>query len=114
MRPSTSGYSNSMPTSVENLADEPPARHSFAGLSSELPRSPAKVTKKTSGLLNPYGVPVAMALQGSLRTGSVSNLSDRIRVCVRKRPLNKKEVKANEADIANVNGRRTIRINEPK
>ncbi|CAG8547653.1 18780_t:CDS:10 [Acaulospora morrowiae] len=37
-----------------------------------------------------------------------------IRVCVRKRPLSKKELLRNEKDIATVNGPRTILINEPK
>ncbi|ORZ37533.1 P-loop containing nucleoside triphosphate hydrolase protein [Catenaria anguillulae PL171] len=44
-----------------------------------------------------------------------SSLEDRIRVCVRKRPLNKKEVKRNEADVAVVNAvERSLIINEPK
>ncbi len=39
---------------------------------------------------------------------------DRIRVCVRKRPLNKKELAKNEQDIAVVKGRRSLVVHEPK
>lgn len=43
-----------------------------------------------------------------------SDLNQRIRVCVRKRPLSKRELRAGESDIAPVAGRRTILINAPK
>ncbi|KAI8999519.1 P-loop containing nucleoside triphosphate hydrolase protein [Gaertneriomyces semiglobifer] len=82
----------------------------------EPPRTPAKIVKHTNNTLNAYGVPVNAAGGGTRNVGkgSSTSLHDRIRVCVRKRPLNKKELKKNESDIAYVNGRRTICINEPK
>ncbi|KAJ1913623.1 hypothetical protein H4219_005132 [Mycoemilia scoparia] len=43
-----------------------------------------------------------------------SDLNDRIRVCVRKRPLSKSEVERGEKDITAINGRRGIIVNEPK
>ena len=47
--------------------------------------------------------------------GSVRRPSgDRIRVCVRKRPLNSKEDKRGDADIAQISSRHTITIHEPK
>lgn len=39
---------------------------------------------------------------------------DRIRVCVRKRPMSKKELARNDSDIIEVGGQNTIFINEPK
>ncbi|KAJ3053818.1 Kinesin-like protein kif24, partial [Rhizophlyctis rosea] len=75
--------------------------------------SPAK--RASNPLLNAYGVPItaAQAQQGS-KGAKGGDYNERIRVCVRKRPLAKKELKRNEADIVAVNGRRTICVDEPK
>ncbi|KAI7853209.1 P-loop containing nucleoside triphosphate hydrolase protein [Circinella umbellata] len=43
-----------------------------------------------------------------------SDLNQKIRVCVRKRPLNKKELDRGEKDISPTAGIRSININEPK
>jgi hypothetical protein len=43
-----------------------------------------------------------------------SDLNQKIRVCVRKRPLNKKELERAEKDIAPTSGVRSINVNEPK
>ncbi|KAG0168274.1 Kinesin-like protein kif24 [Apophysomyces sp. BC1034] len=45
---------------------------------------------------------------------SSNELHQRIRVCVRKRPLSKKEVSVGESDIAPVVGARTIQVNAPR
>ncbi|KAI7892513.1 P-loop containing nucleoside triphosphate hydrolase protein [Mucor mucedo] len=48
-------------------------------------------------------------------TISINNdLNQRIRVCVRKRPLNKKEKDMQQSDIVNLVGERTIQLNAPK
>jgi hypothetical protein len=47
-------------------------------------------------------------------TTATSELNQRIRVCVRKRPLSKKEVANQESDIAPLVGNRTIQLNAPK
>ncbi|KAJ3271941.1 Kinesin-like protein kif24 [Terramyces sp. JEL0728] len=75
----------------------------------------ASSPKQSRSNLNAYGVPVAFtgAIQKS-QTASKNDLTDRIRVCVRKRPLSKKEAKRGDSDIAKVTGRRTITILEPK
>lgn len=52
-------------------------------------------------------------LQQQLPT-SQSDLNQKIRVCVRKRPLNKKEIERGEKDIAPTAGVRSINVNEPK
>ncbi|KAI8826217.1 P-loop containing nucleoside triphosphate hydrolase protein [Fimicolochytrium jonesii] len=75
-------------------------------------RTPVKF-RKSQAVLNAYGIPLAAAGSQNLAKSN-SSLSDRIRVCVRKRPLNSKERKRNESDIATVTGRRTVNINEPK
>ncbi|KAJ1966290.1 hypothetical protein GGI12_000195 [Dipsacomyces acuminosporus] len=45
---------------------------------------------------------------------SLSNLNDKIRVCVRKRPLNGKEKEKGEKDIVPTSGRRSLSVMEPK
>ncbi|KAI9366701.1 P-loop containing nucleoside triphosphate hydrolase protein [Zopfochytrium polystomum] len=73
-----------------------------------------------TGLLDAYGVPLSAAAAAVAATSSRgggragSELGDRIRVCVRKRPLNKKEVKGGQVDIAIVTGRNTLTVHEPK
>ncbi|KAJ2962639.1 hypothetical protein NQZ79_g2228 [Umbelopsis isabellina] len=67
---------------------------------------------KPNQLVNAYGIPVAT----SNRTPSSSrdNLNQKIRVCVRKRPLSNKEIARNEKDITQAAGDCTIQVNEPK
>ncbi len=80
--------------------------------------------------LNAYGVPVGSKLSQSNSqkdfTDSVAandaslakpanvDPAERIRVCVRKRPLSSKEMQRNEKDMAEVLSRQTIVLNEPK
>jgi hypothetical protein len=47
-------------------------------------------------------------------TSIVTPVSERIRVCVRKRPLNRKELSRNEQDVTSISGKRTIVITEAK
>ncbi|KAI9209156.1 P-loop containing nucleoside triphosphate hydrolase protein [Polychytrium aggregatum] len=70
-------------------------------------------------LLNAYGVPIDPSSASAIKRSGSSNvppsdLNARIRVCVRKRPLNKKEKARNEIDIATLKSSRIIVINEPK
>jgi len=79
---------------------------------------PATIAKKNAQpLLNAYGIPISSG-GGSLSRGSAKNssvdLTDKIRVCVRKRPLNKNELRRGEADITELAGKRTLVINEQK
>jgi hypothetical protein len=92
---------------------------------------------KANQLVNAYGIPVStkrMPSLGAIRmtdavTSSLkvsapatssspnarsSNLNQKIRVCVRKRPLSTKEINRNEKDITQVAGDRKIQVNEPK
>ncbi|KAI9014188.1 P-loop containing nucleoside triphosphate hydrolase protein [Hyaloraphidium curvatum] len=89
---------------------------------------PLPIRKNMSGqsvvpaqpLVNAYGVPSTGSSSNSLVNKSAgsgkspSEFSDRIRVCVRKRPLNRKELKRKETDITAILGRRNLIINEPK
>lgn len=55
------------------------------------------------------------AVQASTATNNAnSDLHQRIRVCVRKRPLSKKEINHGEMDVAPVVSARTIQINAPR
>ncbi|KAI7832022.1 hypothetical protein BX661DRAFT_179671 [Kickxella alabastrina] len=51
---------------------------------------------------------------GSGSKEGLSNLNDKIRVCVRKRPLNRKEREKSEKDIVITNGCRSLSVMEPK
>ncbi|KAJ3074086.1 Kinesin-like protein kif24 [Podochytrium sp. JEL0797] len=74
------------------------------------------ISKGPQPMLNAYGVPISHANAQQKSTGPtrVADLTDRIRVCVRKRPLNKKELRGNQLDVATVLDRRTLTVNEPK
>ncbi|KAG2235881.1 hypothetical protein INT48_008184 [Thamnidium elegans] len=77
-------------------------------------------------LLDAYGVPLSSAKQAQ-RSSNISipttttfnnlppsDLNQKIRVCVRKRPLSKKELEKADKDVAPLNGTRSLQINEPK
>ncbi|KAH8549786.1 P-loop containing nucleoside triphosphate hydrolase protein [Umbelopsis sp. PMI_123] len=89
--------------------------------------------RRGSGPSNPYGMPLhAARVRNSRRPASTSSasstpivtalpitkpgqsdLNQKIRVCVRKRPLSRKEIEKAEKDIAPTVGIRSININEP-
>ncbi|XP_066271868.1 kinesin-like protein KIF24 [Branchiostoma lanceolatum] len=61
-----------------------------------------------------YGVPQSH-VRSPRRTLSYSDDGgEKIRVCVRKRPMNKRERKAKQADIVQVQGKKTVLVNEAK
>ncbi|KAK4520991.1 oligomeric, coiled-coil, peripheral membrane protein [Mucor velutinosus] len=62
--------------------------------------------------LNPYGLPISSNNRHLAQRKS--DLNQKIRVCVRKRPLAKKEIEKSEKDITPVQGIRTVHVNEPK
>lgn len=81
--------------------------------------------RASAPLLDAYGVPVSSMKQqqqqqrASLNTGVFHNLppsdlNQKIRVCVRKRPLSRKELEKQDKDVAPLNGTRSLQINEPK
>ncbi|KAJ2884157.1 hypothetical protein IWW38_005458, partial [Coemansia aciculifera] len=99
-----------------------------------------RVVRKTgqSGLVNAYGIPVrpttakrATSERRSLapssnkgafgllpppreKTPPQSNLNDKIRVCVRKRPLSTKEKERGDKDVVQATGARSLAVLEPK
>jgi len=78
---------------------------------------PITIAKKNAQpLLNAYGIPISAGGTTLSRGNKNSNvdLSDKIRVCVRKRPLNKNELRRGESDITELAGKRTLVINEQK
>ncbi|KAF7731619.1 Kinesin-like protein kif24 [Apophysomyces ossiformis] len=105
--------------------------------SSEEEENNVRRYRSSAPLLDAYGVPIANGLRhrpsmGALRysansaTSTVSgsnsvvnsippsDLNQKIRVCVRKRPLSRKEMEKGDKDIAPAIGTRSIQINEPK
>jgi hypothetical protein len=99
-------HSRSMVDTEDEDQDDAPQQYR------KLARSMAASPKPSKANLNAYGMPMnSAALQ---KTKSMGDLADRIRVCVRKRPLSKKELKRGETDNTKVLGRRTIAILEPK
>ncbi|ORY91826.1 P-loop containing nucleoside triphosphate hydrolase protein [Syncephalastrum racemosum] len=100
-----------------------------------------EIRRGSGPLLDPYGVPMAgrqrpnigqrsntfanspgtspasafaAASVASSTHAIQSDLNQKIRVCVRKRPLNKKELERGEKDISPTAGIRSINVNEPK
>ncbi|KAI9256213.1 P-loop containing nucleoside triphosphate hydrolase protein [Sporodiniella umbellata] len=75
-----------------------------------------EIRRGSNPLLDPYGVPIkARSLsKPNALAGVPSDLDQKIRVCVRKRPLNRKETDRGEKDIAPTCGIRSINIQEPK
>ncbi|KAI8968280.1 P-loop containing nucleoside triphosphate hydrolase protein, partial [Mycotypha africana] len=84
----------------------------------------SRVLKSSAPLLDAYGVPMSPAKQQQqqAKTASsndpfhlpASDLNQKIRVCVRKRPLNRKELDKGDKDVAPVTSSRSLQINEPK
>lgn len=66
---------------------------------------------KNNGFHNAYGVPT---MKQSKKVVAQSDLNQKIRVCVRKRPLSKKELEKCEKDITPAASVRTVHVNEPK
>lgn len=62
----------------------------------------------------PFSTPTAVPSPVQQQLMVQSDLNQKIRVCVRKRPLNKKELERAEKDIAPTCGVRSINVNEPK
>lgn len=85
-----------------------------------------EIRRGSGPLLDSYGVPIqnkrynttpsnnSFASPPVLPQQQLSDLNQKIRVCVRKRPLNKKEIERCEKDIAPTAGVRSINVNEPK
>ena len=69
--------------------------------------------QQSTRLLNAYGIPLSSS-QATQPSQNKINKSDKIKVCVRLRPLSKKEIKRNESTITNCVGKRSLVINEPK
>lgn len=69
---------------------------------------------KNNGFHNTYGVPTNNPIKQSKKAVTQSDLNQKIRVCVRKRPLSKKEVEKCEKDITPAASVRTVHVNEPK
>lgn len=67
---------------------------------------------KNNGVHNTYGIPTMK--QKKLPAVAQSDLNQKIRVCVRKRPLSKKEIEKCEKDITPAASVRTVHVNEPK
>lgn len=83
-----------------------------------------KTSTSTAGL-NAYGQPIAGKTRNPTRLASSNDAlnsamldagdsGERIKVCVRKRPLSGRELQREERDIVDVASRRTVIVHEPK
>jgi hypothetical protein len=75
--------------------------------------------RASAPLLDAYGVPLSPSKTARQQRNMnyylpQSDLNQKIRVCVRKRPLNRKELERGDKDIAPNLGTRSLQINEPK
>lgn len=74
-------------------------------------KSPSLVKKENEGTETK---PTHSLFNRTIPTKPIQAQEQRIEVCVRKRPLNKKELAIKEQDIATLSGTRTIEIHAPK
>lgn len=74
-------------------------------------KSPSLVKKENEGTETK---PTHSLFSRTIPTKPIQAQEQRIEVCVRKRPLNKKELAIKEQDIATLSGTRTIEIHAPK
>ncbi|KAI7905288.1 P-loop containing nucleoside triphosphate hydrolase protein [Cokeromyces recurvatus] len=75
------------------------------------------IYKTSAPLLDAYGIPTTVTKKPNQKVVGLlppSDLNQKIRVCVRKRPLNRKELEKGEKDVAPTIGTRSLQINEPK
>lgn len=82
-----------------------------------VPLSPAKQAAMASKLSSPAPLRYAQSHQNfdtQPQQLPPSDLNQKIRVCVRKRPLNRKELEKGDKDMAPISGTRSLQINEPK
>ncbi|KAJ9087301.1 hypothetical protein DSO57_1034557 [Entomophthora muscae] len=82
-------------------------------------QSELRVKNKPSGRkslnLDAYGVPIRSGADNSPLTCRLpKDLADKIRVCIRKRPLSAREKNRGEKDIVDILSRRSLVLNEPK
>lgn len=106
--------------SSEHSDYEPATKHINAASSTPPPNRKMVVNRIKQKGYN-YGVPKSSNVASTSRSRSKpisasrqATGDERIRVCVRKRPLNKKEIKSGEEDIARVESTAAICVNEPK
>ncbi|XP_019640476.1 PREDICTED: kinesin-like protein KIF24 [Branchiostoma belcheri] len=98
-----------------NERDATPAAESMPTFTPPRPRQPyLEKVQHDSGY--DYGVPAQAQVRSPKRSLSYGSEDggERIRVCVRKRPMNKREKKAGQADIVQVQGKKTVLVNEAK
>ncbi|CEG73306.1 hypothetical protein RMATCC62417_08716 [Rhizopus microsporus] len=82
-------------------------------------RTPDEISRQYANMtLEEYIASKEKRSTSTIETNTPSSMmqtaDQKIRVCVRKRPLNKSEMLAKEKDIAQMSGMRTINILEPK
>ncbi|KAL3867065.1 hypothetical protein ACJMK2_044298 [Sinanodonta woodiana] len=96
---------------------EPAIKHSVSAASTHnssplIQKAPVERIRHGKGYN--YGVPgaAASAIKSRSRTGGIRD--EKIKVCVRKRPLNRKEIKAGDEDVVRTESTTTVIVNEPK
>ena len=90
------------------------SRDSTGGVTTGRKSSNTTTTRGGGGGYN-YGVgSAATSCASPGRSSARTDIGDRIEVCVRKRPLSKKEIRNEETDIASKQGRNGLVITEPK
>nr|KAG5703622.1 hypothetical protein BaRGS_002496 [Batillaria attramentaria] len=102
--------SDSEPVQVSRVASTP-----MPTFSHKVPKktAPAERIKKTKGYN--YGVPSNRdSVKSRVRSSSRLTKEERIRVCVRKRPLSRREIRASEQDIVTAESTNTVVVKEPK
>lgn len=103
-RSNTGGY-----TQTTQVNPSPAKQHPLRSK----PSAPSNLGQRAPAL-DAYGVPIKAGAQATTQNRYASEFSDKIRVCVRKRPLSAKELKKSGSDIVEVKSRRSLTLHEPK
>ncbi|KAI8089224.1 P-loop containing nucleoside triphosphate hydrolase protein [Halteromyces radiatus] len=90
------------------------SRASMGALKYSSTSSPSTPTNTTMNSSSSAAAASSTSANASFLALPASDLYQKIRVCVRKRPLNRKELEKGEKDISPCIGTRSLHINEPK
>ncbi|KAI8980806.1 P-loop containing nucleoside triphosphate hydrolase protein [Pilobolus umbonatus] len=103
-----------IPEPTEPLLERPPIRHlNTYGI--PIARNRKITSTDTAMLSNAFESTLHIKSSNTCKYSPNSiDMNPRIRVCVRKRPLNKKESMQNETDIISITGTRTVEVNASK
>ncbi|KAI9290847.1 kinesin-domain-containing protein [Neoconidiobolus thromboides FSU 785] len=111
--PRKTGSSSTGTKPIQQKASSGPKSHNRSMNLREVKSTQKPVEKGYA--LDAYGIPIKERKSiGKLTSRLSQDLAEKIRVCVRKRPLNSREVNRKDSDIVHIINRRALTLMEPK